>query len=413
MPPLDAPTPLDQPVQNTQRIAEKLSQAVVADATAVNPAWKPLAPQNDQVVQSVLNIGLRNSPFTFKKNGAPEQGPNIQQSGGGNDASAIHTPSKAEEAMKLADSLEYAKDNFSKIDTDKDGQLSLGEVQSAMIKAEKTADAGKLGALFSNFDKVRRSDEHPLSEFLGSQSAGIEEEDIDEARKDVVSENYNVREADAGKKAMRRHDLYMASHADKSPMDELHEASAWLQGNFTKYDRTKDGVLHQLEILGALTRETDPGALKMLNVLSKNYQQLKHDKNFFEFGKDDGISLRDARQKMFEIEQKRDVDKFGKAMLEHDSQLFNALDSARTGKLDGKVTPNDLQSFLDAAEEQAKKGKPSDGVHTLKNLDTVGAMLRQWHIPFSAMTKLTGNEPGTFHNNPSFKLQTVKDVVKQ
>lgn len=383
MPPIDAKTPIElsQPPQSPQQItSEILLRAAQPDGTAV---VKPKLPQT---------------------------GENVPSDGG----TSAKATTRGEESLKFAKSIDYARDNFARIDLDNDGRLSLGEVQGAMRKAEGTADEGKLGAVFSNFEKLSKTADFSL---FDSFKTGIDMQDLNLQYQISANRGFTARNGNPASEAMHRHQLYRDTHDGKLPIDNVHEASAWLLSNMKKYDSSRDSVLNREEILNGLKKETDPKARQMLQVLSENYHKLKKDGDIKTWLVGDGISLYDAQDALVEIEQKRGAYDISHALLANGGQLFNALDRAKNGIQDSNISINDLKEYLSKYEELANDGGESGSLYSPKNVSLVREMLGQWQTSFntgSPLARLTGLTYAT--SGPtlggSIKLESVRSALK-
>lgn len=408
MPPIDATSPIDvsEPPQSPQQItSELLLKAVQADGTYVAKPRLPQAGENVLNLSDVLNREFGKDVFKAV------QGPSASSSDGGMSARAT---TRGEQSLDLAQSIDYARDNFAKIDKDKDGRLSLGEVQGALRKAEGTADEGKLGAVFSNFEKLSKTADFSI---FDSFKSGIDMQDLNLKYQITVNRGFIDGKGNPASEAMHRHQLYRDTHDGKLPIDDVHEASAWLLGNMKKYDSSRDGVLNKEEILSGLKKETDPKARQMLQVLNENYDKLRNDGGMLTWLKKEGISQYDAQEAMTAIEQKRGAHDFSQALLANDGQLFHALDGAKNGRADGNISVNDLKAYIAKYEQQAREGKPTIGVYSPENVSLVREMLGQWEMPIntgSPLAQLTGI--GYAGIGPalkgSFTLESVRNALK-
>ncbi|MBA3858729.1 MAG: hypothetical protein C0507_17620 [Cyanobacteria bacterium PR.3.49] len=408
MPPIDAtpPNEVSQTPQFPQQITSQiLLRAAQPDGTYFAKPKLPQVGENVPNLSDVLNREFGKDVFR------PVQGPSASSSEGGTSARAT---TRGEQSLDLAQSIDYARDNFAKIDKDNDGRLSLGEVQGALRKAEGTSEQGKLGAVFSNFEKLSKSADFSI---FDSFKSGIDMQDLNLEYQRTVNRGFTDRSGQPASEAMHRHQLYRDTHDGKLPMDDLHEASAWLLGNMKKYDSSRDGVLNKAEIVSSLQKETDPKARQMLQVLNENYDRLRNDRGMLTWLKKEGISSQDAQEAMRDIEQKRGAYDMGQVLLANGEQLFNALDSAKNGRLDGKISANDLKAFIAKYEQRNREGKPAAGLYSPENVSLVREMLGQWELPFNAGTPLaqlsglayTGNGPTA---QGFITKESVRDAVK-
>ncbi len=423
MPPIDPVLTVEVPQAPQKTFAEMLSQGVARDGTFVAHPWKlHTTPVSDAELQKALTAGLAVSPFP-QKPGENNQQHAAPSSNAGDSYSA---PTRAEAAMNLAGALDYTKKHYSDLDADHDGKLSLSELESAMRKAEGTGDHAKLVAVLNNFDDISKSNASPISRLFGTACKSIDMSDINTSRSKAVEFDMVDKDGNSAPEAMHRHELYAANHPDKLPVDDVHEAAAWLRTNIEKtdksgkkvYDTSGDGALSKTEITTALNKETDPKVRQMLTILGEQYDTLKQKHGLFGtsvFDRKDGITSDYALAGMRVIEQNRNAKDLSDAMLKNNGELFRALDGVKGRAPDGKVTTSDMEAFIDSYKQRLKDGKPASGAYTAENAAVVSEMLSQRGDVSSGLAKLTSihvQYPAGLVMNDSFRLQDVKNAAR-
>ena len=176
----------------------------------------------------------------------------------------------------------------------------------------------------------------------------------------------------------------------KTKEEQIEEAVDWAKDNFDRIDLTKDGLLSKWELdLPQLTGQASEHDLEMLKILSDNKDEIKF-AHIDKFGKGlekkDGITMKDLNviEKHFD---KQDVFENAEAesreiaenLLQGDKPLFDFLDRASNGKLDGKIGKRDLERYMNDYNYLKQYGVDS-GPYSQENVDTVKRLLDTWDV---------------------------------
>ncbi len=156
--------------------------------------------------------------------------------------------------------------------------------------------------------------------------------------------------------------------------ERITKAADYLSQHFNHLDLKRDGVIDKTEIDFALRHERDPEARQNLIVLRDNFDEIlagRHE------GSKDGLTRADVQEMHHGVDRHNQIHDLARALQDGESPLFAALDSAKNGKFDGKISRDDLEKFILQSDLLTSSGKQDD-VHTQANKELVAQMLRQW-----------------------------------
>lgn len=168
----------------------------------------------------------------------------------------------------------------------------------------------------------------------------------------------------------------------------LEESLHWAKDNMYRLDGNRDGGISSREInLANLGHRLSPHEQQMADVLLRNYEMLKLGNiDKFRLSKNpeglDAISMKDIDKRLGKIELDRRFDEnaqesrgVAERLMTGEPPLFEFLDQSKNGKVDGKISKEDLEKYMQRA--RYFQGSTS-GPYSAENVQTVSRLLDTW-----------------------------------
>lgn len=184
-------------------------------------------------------------------------------------------------------------------------------------------------------------------------------------------------------------DLAISNNKPSSQPPSLEDALLWAKDNMSRLDGNRDGGISNRELtLANFGNRLSPRDQEMAKVLMDNYEMLKLS-NIDKFKPSvrqpeglDAISMKDIDNRLGRIDFNRRLNENAKEsketarrLISGEPPLFEFLDQASNGKVDGKISKGDLEKYMKNARYFAGA---TSGPYSQENVQTVQRLLDTW-----------------------------------